>query len=258
MKKLFALILAVCMISSMVISTYAAEIVTLKMDKVNEFAYDFICGADANESKKVCWKVVKKVRFTFDSPGYVCGNVPGQTGDDGNPAECNGKCSAVAVIGGPISWYQKDFCYTDTKVVEVDLNAQGWGDGVLDNVDYYIKVGAASFVPGNDKGTAKVEAIGADGNVLAPGTGCKTKDCVGTPNCREESEGGNNQATQANNQATQANNQATQAAGATAAATNAANRAGNNALNTGVGGVMAFGGMAVIAVGAVVLSRKKK
>ncbi|MCL1789568.1 MAG: hypothetical protein FWG33_04345, partial [Oscillospiraceae bacterium] len=106
-------------------------------------------------------------------------------------------------------------------------------------------------------GTANISVLDKDGNELALGAGCKEDGCKNVANCLGNTAAGADTTPPATGGTNAPVSNA--AAGGTNAPSGGNNTGGGTKpLNTGVGGVMALGGMAVLATGAVIISRKRK
>ena len=254
LKKMMGLIVAVAMICTLVAQVSATGITLNVTGGDTNFQRLHVAGNSVmSAADKICWTLIRSVKFTFDIPNQHCG-----PNDQGVGEPCNKECIGVAAHGGGVPW-EKDkgqvyVCYKDTRVITVDLNAHGWGSGKVADRDYWLEVAAASFVDGNT-GTVQVEILGEGGTVLQKGASCDDDDCVGHANC-----GSGNTAGQTTTAATTSapTGSTTPASTTTRATTTAASGTGTRPLQTGVGGVVSLGGMAVLAVGAVIISRKRK
>jgi hypothetical protein len=246
MKKVVSLIIALVMIASMAISAGALDFAVVGDVDGKEVK---VAGGDvAKDPNGICYRLIRGVRYTFDIPNFHCG--PSEEDPD---AKCNGECVGVVVNSGPTGWKEKNFCLTqdEDKIWEFDLTEYAFKPGVDgaqgEGIDW-MGVKAASWVKGND-GNVKIDILGEGGVVLAPGTGCDNEDCTGTINCGKKLSNpapSNNQNNTNTNGANQSNN------------SNNSNSDGSKDIDTGVESIVLLGGVAVIAAGALIISRKRK
>jgi hypothetical protein len=132
---------------------------------------------------------------------------------------CTKKSVAVSWNSKDTGFKQQDFCYDEQKSLKVDLSGINW-----DPDEAWLKFAVASWNEGFD-GTVKIEVLGAGDVVLARGAGygdeAPTTPTVTNPPVQQSGGEDGKQA-------------------------------------TGMGGVAVLGAVAILAAGAVVVSRKRK
>jgi len=243
MKKVLSLIVAAAMICSLAIAVSATTSKDVIGDSDYVDAEVQVAGGNPPVAGAICFSLIRGVKFTFDIPDFQCG-----PSDEDPEAECGDDCVGVSWNSDPTSWKQELFCATnDGMTFEKDLSEFAWEDGE-DGADgtgiNWLKVAAASFVKGND-GTIKYDILGEGGKVLALGTACDNEDCSGTANCGPATEEACEKCKKDD------------CDGKCDDKTDGTNK-DNTKVDTGVVGVALLGGIAVVAAGAVVLSRKRK
>jgi hypothetical protein len=225
MKKVLGLVVAGAMATTLAVSAAATWNVEMKGDdKFPEITFQVAGGDVLVKSEAICYSLVRGVRFTFDLPGHEC---DANSDDEDATGECD-SCVGVAFgHTGNGGWGQEDFCYDDKKSITIDLSAHAWQDGVDGAAGTglnYLNVSAASHVAGN-AGTVKIEVLGEGNKVLARGAGygdeAPTTPTVTNPPVQQSGGEDGKQA-------------------------------------TGMGGVAVLGAVAILAAGAVVVSRKRK
>lgn len=229
-RKILGLVVVASMICTLALSASATPVKTFTFAASdNGYQRAHVIGNSAPNEGRICPNIVKGIRFDFTT-AYDCTPVAG-----GLP--CTGACVGIAVGSEQDDWDQVDFCIIK--------------DGKTRTYNFtipitWVQVAGAYWVEGAS-GSVAVSVLGANG-VLAPGSGCDEEGCTNATGCG--STGGGNTQTNAPG--------VTNAPGATGATNAPGAGGGTKALNTGVGGVMALGGVAVLAVGAVLISRKRK
>ena len=260
LKRMLGIIVAMAMVCTLISSVGAATLTRsiqgLSDDGKTAGEYDkiHVSGSSVTDkSKAICPNAIKSVKFVLSST-TDCKPDP----DDANAAECQGKCVAVAVGSSINDWDEKKFCL---------LKDGGEVTFTFDSKIEYLQVAAAFFgLKGTQ--TANISILDKDGAELALGAGCKEEGCQNVANClgnlsAESTTAAGEATTAAGGEATtNAQGTGTAAANATTAASSNNNNnstgSGTTPLNTGVGGVMALGGMAVLAAGAVIISGRKR
>jgi len=254
MKKVLCLIIAVAMISTLAISASA----TWTLDIVGDGGTKEIqvSGGNPLVPNAICFTLIKGARITLDLPDFHCG--PDEDDEDGE--ECNKECVTTFVFSGPFNKDDK-FCYAEKQSMEYDFGSDAWVDGEDgaqgSGIDW-LKLAAASWVEDND-GTAKIEILGAGGVVLAQGTGCDSDECDKSVNCGSDGDdSSDDDTTEANSNNNNNNNNNTGTSNNQKVDSNAKGPSGGGKVDTGVAGIALIGGIAVVAAGAIVISKKRK
>jgi hypothetical protein len=192
-----------------------------------------VSGGEPLVDGAICWALIDSVKYTFDIPNQEC---DANSDDPDASGDCD-SCVGVSWNSDPTSWKDENFCYDESKTYELDLSDVAWdpdsGKGLT-----WLKLQGASWVKGND---AKItfEILGKDGKALAKGASCEDEECEGSKNCGPTAASPSDDPTANNSNA-------------------ASDAAKGSKVDTGVGSVLALGGVAIMAAAAVVVSRKRK
>ena len=142
---------------------------------------------------------------------------------DENGEKCEkGQCMTYSFNSFGTGFEETKFCVSEKTVIEADIAAAGFPRKKTDgsgDVDDYLEIGAAAW-DFDEAVSVKIEVLDASGALVASGKPVAQGEPTST---------------------------AAPGAGG-----------GTKAPNTGIGGVMALGGIAILAAGAVALSRKRK
>jgi len=233
MKKLLALVVAIAMISTLAITVGAT--VTMELGSDNEFNFVHVAGSAVRpKANNINQELIRGIKFTLTIPDFECG--PSEEDPD---AECNKECVSVswnsfAIDEGGTGWQEKKFCYKEQQVVDVDLSAYAWNHDTEEGLGY-LQVGAANWVEENyGKGSVLVEVLGENGQVLPIGFGT-------------DDEGNNIEIDDTTETPTTPTTPTTPGTGGE-----------DVKLGTGMGGVAVLGAVAVLALGAVAITRRRK
>jgi len=197
-----------------------------------------VSGGQNPAADAICYTLMAKVKVTVTSPNHHCG--PSEDDDDGKP--CNGECMTFGFNSDPSGFdegqkgYGEKFCFAKKQVIDVDFSDISWDDDTSTGVSW-LELNVGSWVEGND-GSVKFEIFDANGKLLAPGTSCDNEECAGTANCGKAATNDGADDNTAND--------------------NTVSDGVKDDLKTGVTGVAVLGGVAILAAGAVAVSRKRK
>jgi hypothetical protein len=178
-----------------------------------------------NPNHRINHELIRGVRFTFNLTEKVAPDDP--EADMLYPV-------AVAVNLPDLNWTQKDFCYEkDGKSYTFDLSANKFVPGDTEDSPgtglTWLQVAATSWEPGNN-GTVFVEVLGENNVVLALG---------------QQELAGSTPGNTTNNTTSNSSS-------------GSSSTGGDKDLDTGIAGVAILGGVAILATGAVIVTRRRK
>ena len=251
LRKILSVVVALAMIGTLAIAVNAAAAkdtskatITLKVEGYegvepaeNEIA---LAGGEVRPPKdSINYAIIRKVRFTFNLTKT-------------NPDEETGNIPVAAIVncpGGSSTWKQQDFDYSKEQSYTFDLSEYKWNDEAAEGINW-LKVAAVCWSDGNE-GTVLVEVLDENGKVLPVGFGTDDK---GVNLVDDELEAAYAELNDGGTPPAATTPVATTAGAGT---TTVAGTGGGLPLDTGAGGVAVLGAVAILAAGAVVISRKK-
>jgi len=245
LKRIFASVAAIAVSGALALSASAAITADTKNPAGNNFTRINIYGDNVPAAESIYIGAIEAVKFTVSNTTNPCDEDP-----DGTP--CGGQChGAVLMTTAHDHWEENFFCPAATPSVTMEL-----GDFTNEELGY-VSVQIANFVDGSDSDFS-IEVLGAGGTTLSRGLSAEDY---------HSDNGGDTPATTAAPASEGTPTETTAAAtGDTTAAPPAAPGNNNNtgsgtttrpSPKTGVGGIAVLGGVAVMAAGAVVISRRK-
>jgi hypothetical protein len=274
LKKALTSIVAIAMAGAMAMSASATE--TIKFDGVNnvnarrgnlDWVEFHVAGSSVDVDKKaISLELIRGIKFTFDLPDHICG-----PSDEDPEAVCNKECVGIAWNDTDSDWVQEYFCYKEYKGYIVDLTEHRFVPGPDEDTPGtglgWLRPAAALWVPPANSGSIKVEILGENSEVLVwgqeelrgDGTGAIVEDFI--PQAAAPAV-----TTPAPAATTTPAAAATTPAPATTGGTGGGDSAGatadtkdvSDAPKTGATGIVVLGGAALLAAGAVAVTRKRK
>jgi hypothetical protein len=233
-KRIFGTVVALAAASALALSVAATATVNTKDRADNNFVRVSFIGNDVAEAKAIhpdAIDSIKSLKVSLVKQTATCSSL----GDDDDPCDTSKDqhCASVVTMMTGNDWKQTNFCLAEKDSITLDIDLPE---------ESYFAVQVATWPPSDMDGEFKVEVLDKDGKVIA----LNTAPAGGG--------GGSTTETPANPPAGGGGGSGTGGAGTGGSGTGGA---GAGATKTGLPGIAVLGGVAILATGAIVISRRR-